>query len=190
MLKELQSRSNITQTQLTSQRTNSVAIQTLQKEDKEARAQNLSDRFKGLERLNLPETDDVKEEQIRTPLATGTSNEEAAKSQVVENGSKKDSEIENNKISDTEDIKEENKKAKPKQFQDLPDRPKNVVRLKLPKRNDTIKEEEIQISLKSQSLDSGIAHLQDKNKRFNSANKEMNGIKSELSSVSMLINLN
>lgn len=172
MLKELQSRGNISQTQLTSQRTNSVATQTPQKA-KEVHAQNLSDRFKGLEMIEISEAKDAEEEQIRTPLATGTSNEVAAKSQIVENRAEEDSEIEDNRISDIEDIKEKDKKVKPKQFQDLPDRPKNVVRLKLPKRNDTIKEEEIQISLKSQSLDSGIAHLRDKNKRVKEAHKEI-----------------
>lgn len=154
------------------QQTNVGKIQTPQKA-KEVHAQNLSDRFKGLEMIEISEAKDAEEEQIRTPLATGTSNEVAAKSQIVENRAEEDSEIEDNRISDTEDIKEENKKAKPKQFQDLPDRPKNVVRLKLPKRNDTIKEEEIQISLKSQSLDSGIAHLRDKNKRVKEAHKEI-----------------
>ncbi len=165
-LKELQSRCNISQTQLTSQRTNSVATQTLQKEDKSVQVEVLSDKFKGLEKLELSETNDAKDEQVQTPHATETSNEKVQTQQ------------------------QKDKKAKIRQFHDLPDRPKNVERLKLPKRNDTIKEEEIKISLKSQSLDSGIAHLRDKNKRFNSADKEIKERthQNDLASVSMLVN--
>ena len=138
--------------------------QTPQKEDKSVQVEVLSDKFKGLEKLELSETNDVKGEQVQTPHATGTSDEKVQTQQ------------------------QKDKKAKIKQFHDLPDRPKNVVRLKLPKTNDIIKEEDIQMPLKSQSLDSGIAYLKDKNKRVKGANKEMDGRKSELSSVSILIN--
>ncbi len=153
-LKELQSRCNISQTQLTSQRTNSVATQTPQKEDKGIQVQSLSDRFKGLERLELSETNDSKGEQIHTPCATGTSNEVVTKSQVVENRSEEDSDIENDKTSDRE------------------------------------QQQQAQTLLASQSLDSGIAHLRDKNKRFKGANKEIKERthQNDLASVSMLVN--
>ena len=44
--------------------------QTPQKEDKGIQVQSLSDKFKGLERLELPKTNDIKGEQIQTPLAS------------------------------------------------------------------------------------------------------------------------
>lgn len=44
--------------------------QTPQKEDEGVQVQSLSDRFKGLERLELPKTNDIKGEQIQTPLAS------------------------------------------------------------------------------------------------------------------------
>lgn len=138
--------------------------QTPQKEDKGVQVEVLSDKFKGLEKLELSETNDVKDEQVQTPHATGTSNE---KVQIQQ---------------------QKDKKAKIRQFHDLPNELKNVVRLKLPKTNDILKEEDIQMPLKSQSLDSGIAYLKDKNKRVKSANKEMDGRKSELSGASILIN--
>ena len=47
------------------------------------------------------------------------------------------------------------------------------------------KQQQAQTPLVSQSLDSGIAQLQDENKRVRGANKEMNGRKLELSSRSM-----
>ena len=131
-------------------------IQTPQKEDKGIQVQSLSDRFKGLERLKLPKTSDVKEEQIQTPHATGTNNEK------IQTQQQKDKEI------------------KIRQFQDLSDRPKNVVRIKLPKTND-VKEEQIQTPLASQPLDDKVSktsakqlsELDDENSRVKSARKEI-----------------
>lgn len=164
-LKCIEGRLQVLEKQIQQQNDKEIT-QTPQKEDKGVQVQSLSDRFKGLERFELSETNDAKDEQVQTPHATETSNEKVQTQQ------------------------QKDKKAKIRQFHDLPDRLKNIERIKLPKRNDLIKEEEIQISLKSQSLDSGIAHLRDKNKRFKGANKEIKERthQNDLASVSMLVN--
>ena len=50
-----------------------------QQKVEETHTQNLSDKFKGLERLELPKTNDIKGEQIQTPLASQPSDDKVSK---------------------------------------------------------------------------------------------------------------